>query len=217
VAATRTRFTTHGPAARRGTVISFRLRAGGAVVLVVRSGCVVLGQKHVRGHGGLNRVRFDGRLHGHALAPGVYRISVVVDRHGRRTTVGSVAVQVVSPGSHVSGRVPPQAAGCAAGSGTSSGSSLAAIVPVLSTSPPAGHAASPTPPVQQAGIPVPADGTPGPSLRPPTLPALGGGGGGLRGFALALFLLGGLGTLVLLGYGVLALDSRLSRKPDARG
>jgi hypothetical protein len=46
---------------------------------------------------------------------------------------------------------------------------------------------------------------------------LGGGGGGVRGFALALLILGGLGTLVLLGFGVMALDSRLSRKPDARG
>jgi hypothetical protein len=198
-------------------VITFRLHAAGAVELVVHSGCVVVGKKHVRGHGGLNRVRFNGRLHGHALAPGVYRISVVVDRHGKRTTVGSVAVEVVRPGTHGPGRAAVVPAGCAAANGGSSGASLAAFVPVLSTSPPAGHAASSTPPVQQAGIPAPADGTPGTSLRPPTLPILGGGSGGLHGFALALLLLGGLGALVLVGYGVTALDSRLSRKPGTRG
>jgi hypothetical protein len=192
-------------------VISFRLRAGGTVELVVHSGCVVVGEKRVRGHEGLNKVRFDGRLHGRALAPGVYRISVVVARHGKRTTVGSVAVQVVRPGSHVSGRVPPAAAACAP-AGSSSGGSLAALVPILSTTPPTGRASSSTPPVQQAGIAAP-PGAPGTSLRPPTLPALGG----VRGFALALLLLGGLGALVLVGYGVMALDSRLSRKPDARG
>jgi hypothetical protein len=198
-------------------VISFRLRSGGAVELVVHSGCVVVGKKHLRGHGGLNRVRFNGRVHGHALRPGVYRISVVVERHGTQTTVGSVVVQVVRPGSRVTGHAPASAASCAAGGRGSSAASLAAFVPVLSTSPPAEHATGSTPPVQQAGIPAPADGTPGTSLRPPTLPVLGGGGGGVRGFALALLILGGLGTLVLLGYGVMALDSRLSRKPDARG
>jgi hypothetical protein len=215
VGVTRTRFTTRGPAARRGTVIRFRLRSGGEVELVVHSGCVLVGKKHVRGHGGLNRVRFDGRLHGHPLAPGVYRISVVVDRHGRQTTVGSVAVQVVRPGRHPRGDAPPAVNGCAVDGGSAS-SVLAAIVPVLSTSPPAAAATRSTL-VRQAGIPAPADGTNGPSFRPPTLPLLGGGTGGLRGFGLALLVLGLLGAVVLLGYGVMALDSRLSRKPRARG
>src|SRR6476646_1019184 len=104
VRVTRTRFSTHGPAARRGTVISFRLRSPGAVLLVVRSAagsCEVLGRKRVSGSKGLNRVRFNGRVHGRPLAPGRYVIDVVVVRGKSHKRVGRVAVEIVRPGRHL--------------------------------------------------------------------------------------------------------------------
>jgi hypothetical protein len=82
-------------------VISFRLRSPGAVLLVVRSAagsCEVLGRKRVSGSKGLNRVRFNGRVHGRPLAPGRYVIDVVVVRGKSHKRVGRVAVEIVKPG-----------------------------------------------------------------------------------------------------------------------
>ena len=77
-------------------MIRFRLRKSGRVELVVRGeDCAVVGRKRIRGHQGVNRVRFDGRVHGRPLRPGRYTISVVVTRAGERTRVGTVAVEVV--------------------------------------------------------------------------------------------------------------------------
>ena len=101
VRVTRTRFSTHGPAARRGTVISFRLSRPGKVLLVVRSAagsCEVLGRRRVAGASGLNRVRFRGRVHGRPLAPGRYLIDVVVVRGKSPKRVGRVTVEIVRPG-----------------------------------------------------------------------------------------------------------------------
>src|SRR4030095_11544098 len=56
VRATRTRFSTRGPKAQRGTVIRFRLRKPGKVELVVRaerSSCTVIGRKRGRRQRGL--------------------------------------------------------------------------------------------------------------------------------------------------------------------
>jgi hypothetical protein len=79
-------------------VLTFRLRRDGTVELVVRrANCSVLGRKRVDGDRGLNRVRFNGRLHGRPLAPGRYTIDLVVIRGHARTRFGAVAVQVVPP------------------------------------------------------------------------------------------------------------------------
>jgi hypothetical protein len=101
VRVSRTRFSMRGPKAQRGTVIRFRLRKGGRVELVVRENsapCSILGRKRVRGHEGMNRVRFDGRIRGKPLAAGRYTITVVVVRAGKRTSVGAIGVEVVPNG-----------------------------------------------------------------------------------------------------------------------
>jgi hypothetical protein len=99
VTATRTRFSARGPAAERGTVITFRLRKKGRVVLVVRNArCAVVGSRSYRGRRGINHVRFDGRVHGRPLKPGRYSIVLVVVRGSSRRQVGAIAVEVVPPG-----------------------------------------------------------------------------------------------------------------------
>jgi len=97
VRATRTRFSTRGPKAQRGTVIRFRLGKPGTVELVVRGGsaCTVIGRKRVRGHSGVNRVHSKGRVNGRPLTAGKYTMTVVVVRPGHRTRVGTLAVEVV--------------------------------------------------------------------------------------------------------------------------
>jgi len=99
VKATRTHFSSRGPAAKRGTVLKVRLRKQGRIEIVVRgSDCSVLGRRFVRGHKGLNRVRFDGRVHGRPLAPGRYSLSVVVIRGHTRKALGAIGIEVVPPG-----------------------------------------------------------------------------------------------------------------------
>jgi hypothetical protein len=86
-------------------VIRFRLRKPGKVELVVRaagSACTVVGRKRVRGHAGRNRVPFNGRLNGRRLAAGKYTITVGVVRGGHRTQVGTLAVEIVPSGRHLS-------------------------------------------------------------------------------------------------------------------
>jgi hypothetical protein len=96
------RFSTRGKGPH-GTTLILRLHNGGLVELVVRDAhCAVVRRKRVRVHGGLNRVRFAGRFRGHALPPGGYAISVVAIRHGVRKPVGTIAVEVVSPGKRLS-------------------------------------------------------------------------------------------------------------------
>jgi hypothetical protein len=73
-----------GPKARRAAVIVFRLRHPARVrftVLQVFPLCRVVGSFTVRGHTGLNRFRFNGRVHGKRIDPGTYQI-------GLRTTRG---------------------------------------------------------------------------------------------------------------------------------
>ena len=48
--------------------------------------------------GGLNRIRFTGRVHGRPLAPGRYMIDVVVVQGKSHKRVGRVAVEIVRPG-----------------------------------------------------------------------------------------------------------------------
>jgi hypothetical protein len=61
---------------RKGSVtFTFRLRAQGRVVFVLRRlGCAVTRKFAVRGHSGLNRIRFRGRVHGRPLPAGTYRV-----------------------------------------------------------------------------------------------------------------------------------------------
>jgi hypothetical protein len=162
---TRTRFSSRGPAAERGTVLRFRLRKPGAVVIVVRNAeCYVLGQRRVRGHRGLNRVRFDGRVHGRPLAPGRYSILLVVVRGASRTQLGAIGVEVVPPGRRLTNgeRSAPLATGCDA---KASAAPLPAAI--VSTAAPAAGAAVPArsmteKPTKRGGLGV--------SLKPPRLP-----------------------------------------------
>jgi hypothetical protein len=104
VRASRHRFSTSGPKNRRGTVVTFRLRAPARVVFVVHGpspSCGVAGKKSVRGQSGLNRVRLNGRFGDHTLAPGTYEIVVVAHRGKAHRRVGKISIQVVPPGSRV--------------------------------------------------------------------------------------------------------------------
>jgi hypothetical protein len=81
-------------------MLFFRLGRRAKVELVVRGpspSCAVAGKQLVRGHRGLNRVHFSGRLRGHRLAPGVYTIAVVAVRGGARRRVGTIGIEIVSP------------------------------------------------------------------------------------------------------------------------
>jgi hypothetical protein len=80
-------------------VVTFRLRRRGAVDLVVRNAsCTVVGSRHVSGRRGVNRVRFNGRVHGRPLAPGRYTLVLVAVRGSSRTPFGAIGIQVVPPG-----------------------------------------------------------------------------------------------------------------------
>ena len=186
--ATRTRFSTRGPKAQRGTVIRFRLREPGRVELVVRaegSSCAVVGRKRVRGHGGLNRVRFNGRVKGHPLAPGKYTITVVVVRAGHRKRVGTLAVEVVPSGRHLTRaqQSAPVTTGCVFAGTPFSGSSsiLAAFAtPFVDGGTAGGHSQART----ESNPPPAALGA---SFEPPKLPlAVSQGGDGPFGWAGAL-------------------------------
>jgi hypothetical protein len=119
-------------------VIRFRLRKPGRVELVVRaegSSCAVIGRKRVRGHTGLNRVRFNGRIKGRPLAPGKYTITVVVVRAGHRTRVGTLAVEVVPSGRHLtrSQQHAPVVTSCFFAGTPFSGSGSTSILAALAT------------------------------------------------------------------------------------
>ena len=63
---------------RRGARITFRLTAPARVVFVVRGpapSCEVIGRFSVRGHAGVNRVRFKGRVGRRTFEPGTYTLT----------------------------------------------------------------------------------------------------------------------------------------------
>jgi hypothetical protein len=169
-------------------VIRFRLRKPGRIELVVRadgSACTVIGRKRVRGHSGLNRVPFNGRLNGRPLAAGKYTITVVVVRAGHRTRVGTLAVEVVPSGRHLNRaqQTAPVNTSCLVVGTPFSGSTsiLAAFaVPFVDGSTGAGDSdarAKSQPPPAALGA----------SFKPPKLPrAVSPGGDGLSGWAGAL-------------------------------
>ena len=176
--ATRTRFSSRGPAAKRGTVLRFRLRKPGTIEIVVRSAnCSVLGRKRVHAHRGLNRVRFTGRLHGRPLAPGRYSLGFVVIRGSSRKLLGAIGVEVVPPGLHLT------KAQRSAPLGTACYASLTVFplpVPVVSTAAPAvaaGSSKDSSKPADAVAVKAksPRTGVLGVSLKPPRLLVTPGG------------------------------------------
>jgi hypothetical protein len=166
------------------------------VELVVRqsgAACAVVGRKRLRGHEGLNRVRFQGRIGGRRLAPGRYTITVVVVRAGRRTTVGTVAVEVVPSGRRLTRaeRRAPVSGGCFAAITPFAGTSVLAglAAPLVASAAPASSQARSTDSPRQATL--------DPGFRPPQLPLTDGDGGGID-WALMLLYAG-----IALGAGVL--------------
>lgn len=165
---TRTRFSTRGPAAKRGTVIRFRLGSKGTIVLVVRrADCSVVGRRHYRGHRGINRVRFDGRVHGRPLEPGRYSIDLVVVRGSSRKRVGAIAVEVVPPGRRLTKaqRSAPLSSDCSAALTAPS-----LPVPVVSTAAPAAGTGAPKPASRDVTSGRSKTGVLGVNLKPPRLP-----------------------------------------------
>jgi hypothetical protein len=179
VRATRTRFSSRGPAAKRGTVLRFRLRKPGTIEIVIRSAnCSVLGRKRVHAHRGLNRVRFTGRLHGRPLAPGRYSLGIAVIRGSSRKLLGAIGVEVVPPGLHLT------KAQRSAPLGTACYASLTVFPPlpvaVVSTAAPAVGAGSSKDSSKPAGAVAvkansPRTGVLGVSLKPPHLLVTPGG------------------------------------------
>jgi hypothetical protein len=94
------RFTNRGPN-RRSTVLVFWLERPGRVVFTVldaSNGCRVLGSFAYRGHAGVNRVRYRGRLNGKPLGPGRYTLVPRVYRGVSVTQLERVTIQVLPPG-----------------------------------------------------------------------------------------------------------------------
>jgi hypothetical protein len=184
VATTRTRFSSRGPAARRGTVIRFRLRAPGTVELVVRTalegGCALIGRRQTPGHAGVNHVRFAGRVKGHPLAVGKYTITVVVVRGTHRTRVGTVAVEVVPPNRRLTpaqrtASVHAEPCVGAANDPSAPAALLAAGAPLA-----AGTGGSSGSPGEAQSRPGGTSPVHGPAFKPPRLaPATSGIGGGV--------------------------------------
>jgi hypothetical protein len=199
VGVSRTRFSTRGPKARRGTVISFRLGKPGKVLLVVRSAaaCEVVGRRRVAGVKGMNRVRFLGRVHGRPLAPGRYTIDVVVVRGTSRKRIGRVGIEVVQPGRRLTKaqRVSPVAA-CTA---PAPSPSLPAAVVTARRVDRGGAGGNDPKPAGQSSH----GGVLGAVFQPPKLPPFGGGdeatGGGLAWLGLGVYalLVGAFLTMLL--------------------
>ena len=200
MAATHTRFSTRGPSAQRGTVLRFRLRRPGTVELVVRSGCQVMGERRVHGRRGVNRVPFPGRVHGHALRPGRYTITVVVLRGDTRTRVGTVAVEVVPPGQHLTRaeRTAPVSAGCVVTppSAAGGGAVLASLAAPLTADISAGGGGKPAETKAR-----PQTGVLGATFKPPRLPsAVNDPGNGLGWLGFVFYVVLGLAGAAMVFY-----------------
>jgi hypothetical protein len=86
-----------GTSAKRGTTLVFVLDKAGRVRFTVRRpapSCGVVATFTVRGHRGVNRVRFTGRVHGRTLAPGRYRIEARIVGAPLRGVVASTTVVI---------------------------------------------------------------------------------------------------------------------------
>src|SRR6266511_336633 len=87
---------TTGSKRRRTTTFTFVLPGAARVIFTINQAspaCRGIGHFAVVAHGGLNRVRFSGRIHGKPLGPGTYRISArtAAGRLVRRITLVVVA------------------------------------------------------------------------------------------------------------------------------
>ncbi len=190
--ASRTRFSTRGPAAGRGTTIRFRLGRPATVELVIRASddCRLVGRKRIRGREGLNRVPFLGRVHGRPLSAGRYTITVVVIRDGTRRSIGGIAVEVVPPGRRLTDAqqsAPVDGACGPVGSAPSLRAALPAAVVPLTLRIDAGTT-GPRQHVKRVRT-----GAAGVSFKPPKLGGIGGGAGGAMWLALAVYV--GLGLV----------------------
>jgi hypothetical protein len=117
-----------GPKARRAAIIVFRLRHVARVrftVLQVFPLCRVVGSFTVRGHAGLNRFRFNGRVHGKRLGPGTYQIGLRT-KGGRllRVTIAIFSAAGISPSAVVTARQRNVCGSTAASSSTFPGFTL---------------------------------------------------------------------------------------------
>ena len=154
-------------------MLRFRLRKPGTIEIVIRrADCSVVGRKRVRGHRGINHVRFNGRVHGRPLASGRYSIALVVIRGSSRKHLGTIGVEVVPPGSRLTKaqRSAPLGSVCVAPA-----SATLLPVPIVSTAAPAAGAGS-AEPARTSAEPGPSvtkkkskTGVLGVSLKPPRL------------------------------------------------
>jgi hypothetical protein len=158
-------------------------------VLVVRNAdCSILGSKRVHGDRGVNRVRFNGRLHGRPLAPGRYTIDLVVIRGSKRTQFGAVGVEVVPPNARLTKaqRTEPLVNDCS----VAINAPLLPAVLASTTGPPATRG---TPSLEQEVGTTKKHtrtGVLGVSLKPPRLPLPGTNGGPMWLGVLLLVLFG---------------------------
>jgi len=103
-----------GPRRHRRTTLVFVLRRAAVVeflVVQVSPACRRVGTFHVRGHTGVNRIRFDDRIGHHVLGPGTYRI---IARRGGGSVVDTRLV-VVQNAKHANLRAARNANTCPPG------------------------------------------------------------------------------------------------------
>ena len=104
-----------GPRRHRRTTLVFVLRRPARVefvVVQVSPACRRVGTFHVRGHRGVNRIRFDDRIGRHTLGPGTYRI--IARRRGGGRVVDTRLV-VVQNAKHANLRAARNANTCSPG------------------------------------------------------------------------------------------------------
>jgi hypothetical protein len=146
---------TSGSKKRRTTTFTFVLPAASRVVFTVNQvspACRGEGHFTVRGHAGLNRVRFAGRIHGRQLGPGTYRISA---RTPNGRVVQRTILVIVAGGAPSRDELAAARASNACQGTTAGGSAASALSPTTG----AVLASLPTPALQQqpsaAALPIP--------------------------------------------------------------
>jgi hypothetical protein len=121
------------PRAKRPTTIVIVLGAAGVVELRVTEIaplCRTVGRIVVHGHAGRNVIRFRGRVGGHALAPGTYRITPRL-RSGRR--LGTLVLVVVAGRTPTAGEVASGRAADACVGGDATGAESGSIAAISRT------------------------------------------------------------------------------------
>ena len=130
------RFAIKGRRARSTVLVFWLSRPGRVEFVVLRAGsCRRIGAFGARGHRGVNRVRFGGRLEGRRLGPGTYTIAPLVYRSDSVTELERVSIQILRPGAKVplwrrTALVPKSCTDAAIGDltgGSSDGSSVFAL------------------------------------------------------------------------------------------